>query len=94
MGWSEDGLNAMAGLRVYMKNGGVVTREHFRRSEEERQTSQLSKYADEMMKSFLDFQIDQSIFEHRSSRQGKVTPIGIIMKSLGAIKTSPDHCKN
>lgn len=94
MGWSTEGLNAMAGLRVYMKNGGVVTREHFRRSGEERQTSQLSKYADEMMKSFLDFQIDQSIFEHRSSSQGKITPIGIIMKSLGAVKTSPDHCKN
>lgn len=47
MGWSEDGLNAMAGLRVYMKNGGVVTGKHFRRSEKERQTSQLSKYADD-----------------------------------------------
>lgn len=94
MGWSTDGVNAMAGLRVYIKNGGVVTREHFRRSEEERQVSQLSKYADEMMKSFLDFQLDQSIFEHRSSIQGKVTPIGIILKSLGAVKTSPDTCKN
>lgn len=94
MGWSVDGLNAMASLRVYVKNGGVVTREHFRRSKEERQASQLSKYADEMMKSVLDFQIDQSIFEHRSSSQSKVTPIGIIIKSLGAVKTSPDHCKN
>lgn len=94
MGWSEDGLNAMAGLRVYIKNGGVVTREHFRRSEEERKTSQLSNYADEMIKSFLDFQIDMSIFEHHKSNMGKLSPIAITMKSLGAIKASPDHCKN
>lgn len=94
MSWSEDGLNAMAMLRVYIKNGGVVTSEHFRRSNEEKQVSKLADYADEMMKSFLDFHIDTSVFEHNSFSQAKVTPISIIMKSLGSIKTSPDHCKN
>lgn len=94
MGWSVDGLNAMAGLRVYVKNGGVVTSAHFRRNTEEKQTSQLKDYADDMMKSFLDFQIDQSIFEHRGVNKGKLTPISILLKSLGAIKDSPGYCKN
>jgi hypothetical protein len=86
MGWSERGLSDMAGLRVFVKNGGVVSREHFKRKTEEKHASKLAEYADEMIKSFLDFKIDNSIFENNKSSYGKVTPISVILKSMNSIK--------
>lgn len=83
MGWSEAGVNAMASLRVYIKNGGVVTRENFIPGE--KQASELSKHADEIVRSFLDFKLDRSLFEREIPRYGKVTPISIILKSLGSL---------
>ena len=86
MGWSEDGLTAMAGLRVYVKNGGKVRREHFSRSDEEKQTSKLEKYAENLISSFLDFKIDNSIFEKKIPKYGKVTPMSVVLKSMGSVK--------
>lgn len=92
MGWSEAGANAMASLRVYLKNGGVVTREEFVRKE--KQSSELSKHADDIISSFLDFKLDRSLFERDRSRFGKVTPISVILKSLGSIKGINTSCRN
>ena len=83
MGWSEAGVNAMASLRVYVKNGSVVTREDF--MQKEKRASELSKHADEIVRSFLDFKLDRSLFEQQSPRYGKVTPISVILKSLGSL---------
>ena len=83
MGWSEAGVNAMASLRVYIKNGGVVTRENF--IHRGKQASELSRHADEIVRSFLDFKLDRSLFEREIPRYGKVTPISIILKSLGSL---------
>jgi hypothetical protein len=92
MGWSEAGANAMASLRVYVKNGGVVTREDFVRNEKRR--SELSKHADEIIRSFLDFKLDRSVFERDRPRYGKVTPISVILKSLGSIKNISTCSRN
>lgn len=86
MGWSEDGLKAMASLRVYVKNGGKVRREHFMRSDEEKQNSKLEKYAQNLVSSFLDFKIDSSIFEKSKPKYGKLTPMSVVLKSMGSIK--------
>lgn len=94
MGWSVEGLNAMASIRVYLKNDGVVSREHMRRSECEREESKLDSYSQEMMESFKDLKIDQSIFEHRPLNRAKLSPINIIIKSLSRITVSPDQGKN
>lgn len=92
MGWSDDGTNAMASLRVYVKNGGVVTREDFVRKE--KRSSELSKHADEIIRSFLDFKLDRSVFERDRPRYGKVTPISVILKSLGSIKNTSTCSRN
>ena len=84
MGWSEAGANAMASLRVYIKNGGKITREDF--VHKEKRSSESSKHADEIIRSFLDFKLDRSLFEKDRPRFGKVTPISVILKSLGSIK--------
>jgi hypothetical protein len=86
MGWSEKGLSDMASLRVFVKNGGIVSREHFKRKIEEKHTSKLAAYADEMIRSFLDFEIDNSIFEKNKTSYGKITPISVILKSMSSIK--------
>jgi hypothetical protein len=92
MGWSEAGANAMASLRVYVKNGGVVAREDFVRKE--KRSSELSKHADEIIRSFLDFKLDRSLFEQDRPRFGKVTPISVILKSLGSIKNISTCSRN
>ena len=94
MGWSEAGLSAMSALRVYVKNGCVVSRADFIRSNQEKQTSKLSNHADEIMKSSLNFKLDRSIFEHHKPRPEKVTPISVILKSLGSIKDISNRAIN
>lgn len=78
MGWSEAGANAMTSLRVYVKNGGMVTTEDFVRKE--KRSSELSQHADEIIRSLLDFKLDRSVFERDRPRYGKVTHISVILK--------------
>ncbi len=92
MGWSEAGVNAMASLRVYVKNGGVVTREDF--MQKEKRVSELSKHADEIVRSFLDFKLDRSLFERERPSYGKVTPISVTLKSLGSLPKIRSWSKN
>lgn len=94
MAWSVDGANAMARLRVFLQNGGVVCAEHFRRSDEEKQKSELANYSYSLLEAFKNIKIDSYLFEQRRYANGKVTPISVVLKSLGSIKTSPDFCKN
>lgn len=94
MGWSEDGLGAMSSLRVYVKNGCVVKRADFIQDSSERESSKLSRYADEMIESVLNFELDRSLFERSRPRHGKVTPISVILKSLGSIRDIGAHRRN
>ncbi len=94
MAWSDDGVNAVARLRVFRKNGGVVCAEHFERSDEEKQRSELADYSYSLQEAFKNVKIDSNLFEQRRYTNGKVTPISTILKSKGSIKTSPDFCKN
>jgi len=63
MGWSDAGLNKMAELRVYTRNGCVVSGELFKRPQEEKGRSALSEYANERLRQAVSGYLDWSIFE-------------------------------
>lgn len=63
MGWSEAGLNRMAELRVYTRNGCVVTGKAFKRTDEEKKRSILREYGEERLRNVISGSLDWSIFE-------------------------------
>lgn len=82
MGWSEEGVQKMAELRVYKCNGCEVVREDFRRSEEEKNRSVLSEYARERFKE-VSKPVDWSIFEKESYIMSTNSPMQILIRSYG-----------
>lgn len=95
MAWSEDGASAMAMLRTFTKNGLRVRKQHFKRSNEEKTYSDLSKYADKIIDECVNAKIDLSLLEREKSyNSGKITPISIVMKSLGSIKKTGSYKAN
>lgn len=58
MGWSKEGLGKLSKLRVYVKNGGEIKGEHFRKS-----YSKDIGYVEEMIKANVSGCFDWSIFD-------------------------------
>lgn len=97
LAWSEHGLRQMAMLRVYTKNGGVVTEKDVRvlRSKAELQSDKHShengyaKYralADRQIHDFLCAKTDWSIFAPAPGNNGKLNAIGILKKAYAALQ--------
>lgn len=58
MGWSKEGLGKLSKLRVYVKNGGKITGEHFRKSRPKE-----TGYIEKMVKDNVSGCFDWSIFD-------------------------------
>jgi hypothetical protein len=79
MGWSRKGLKTMTNLRVYYKNGGIITTDHFEKAETEykikKETIKKAK------KSF-----SKTTFENLNNipafNLGKKTPLSIVLKGV------------
>lgn len=61
LGWSEEGLGKLVCLRVYVKNGGTLTKENFKK--ESQKTIRYHEYADQIIKEAVAGCTDWSIFE-------------------------------
>jgi len=83
MGWSDAGLNKMAELRVYTRNGCVVSGEAFKRSKEEKERSSLSDYANERLRKAVSGYFDWSIFEKEPYSPAVNSATQILIRSYG-----------
>lgn len=64
MGWSEECLGKLSQARVYLKNGGTLTREDFKEKDEKLNGKEkYREYAQRMMKEAGEGCFDWSIFE-------------------------------
>lgn len=85
MGWSEEGLDRIAELRVYVMNGCKVTREDFRRSKEEKQGSILLEYSRKRFEEIRE-SIDWSVFERELYIPATHTATQILIRSIGKMR--------
>lgn len=60
MGWSKAGLSKLSKVRVYRKNGGMITGNDFK---PKREKERYSDYADRLIREYTNSSIDWSIFE-------------------------------
>lgn len=83
MGWSDAGLNKMAELRVYTRNGCVVSGQAFKRSKEEKERSDLIEYANERLRKAVDGYLDWSIFEKEPYSPAVNSATQMLIRSYG-----------
>ena len=84
MGWSEDCLGKLSQARVYLKNGGTLTREAFKVKDEKiTGKEKYREYARRMMKEAVEGCFDWSIFEKPIVPMDKASGTQILIESLG-----------
>jgi len=83
MGWSEAGLNKMAELRVYTRNGCSVSGKDFRRPEYEKNRSILKEYGKKRLQNAIHGCWDWSIFEKEQYNPAVNTATQILIRSYG-----------
>lgn len=83
MGWSEAGLNKMAELRVYTRNGCSVSGKDFRRPEDEKNRSILKEYGKKRLQNAIHGCWDWSIFEKEQYNPAVNTATQILIRSYG-----------
>jgi hypothetical protein len=83
MGWSDAGLNRMAELRVYTRNGCVISGEAFKRTEGEKKRSILREYGKERLQNAISGCLDWSIFEKEQYNPAVNTATQILIRSYG-----------
>ncbi len=88
MGWSEVGLNKMAELRVYTRNGCRVSGEAFKRSEDEKNRSILKEYGKKRLRNAVRGCSDWSIFEKEPYNPATNTATQILIRSWPATEFS------
>ena len=60
LGWSDVCLGKLTSARVFVKNGGKITKDVFRRNTEEKYTEYADRFIEENMRGTFDY----SIFEN------------------------------
>ena len=97
LAWSDHGLRQMAMLRVYVKNGGIVTEKDIRvsrsKADLDRDRAALQSgfakyraYADKQIDEFLSHKPDWSIFEKSYVRSGRLDGTRMLLKALGSVR--------
>lgn len=84
MGWSEECLGKLSQARVYLKNGGTLTKEDFKGKDEKLNGKEkYREYAQRMMKEADEGCFDWSIFEKPIVPMDKASGTQILIESLG-----------
>ena len=97
LAWSEHGLRQMAMLRVFVKNGGVVTAKDIRVSRSKADLDKDKKahefgfvkyrdYADQQVGDFLQERFDWSIFDNELHRSSKLDGTTVLLKAYGQLR--------
>jgi len=87
MGWSDEGLHKMAELRVYTRNGCVVTAKDFKRTKQEKERSILKEYAQERIREAIEGYLDWSIFEKEQYNLPTNSATQILIRSYGRFRS-------
>lgn len=84
IGWSEECLGKLSQARVYLKNGGKLTREDFKEKDENISGKErYREYGERMMKEAVEGCFDWSIFEKPIIPMDKASGTQILIESLG-----------
>lgn len=95
LAWSEEGLSQMSMLRVYTKNGGVVSSIDIRVSRRKKPNRDKSsirngffryrEYADKQIDGFLSAKRDWSIFDNELFHYGKLDGTSVMLKAFSQL---------
>lgn len=66
MGWSKEGLGKLSRARIYLKNGGELTNQDLKRTEDERSET-YSTYADRMLDEVMKGASDWNLFSQKEN---------------------------
>ena len=81
IGWSEEALGKLVMARIYLKNGGRLTKTHFQTQNTD--DEKYSEYADKFIEEHLEGAIDYSIFEPGHPTFDKASGTQIWISKLG-----------
>jgi len=81
-GWSKEGLGKLTKLRVYVKNGGIITGKDFKSG---KRKEKYGEYADRFIKEFNEKPIDFSIFEPAKPVFDGMAGVQFLLNSYGRI---------
>ena len=87
LGWSEGALGKLVMARLYRKNGGKITKKHFRKGDEvkEKYSEYADRFVEENLRGAVDFSIfepEMPIFDGASGTQIAITGIGQMRNHL------------
>ncbi|MGI6766414.1 MAG: ISLre2 family transposase [Lentihominibacter sp.] len=84
LGWSEAGLGKLAKLRVYVKNGGKITAEDFKKG----QKQTYSEYAEQFIKEAITGAVDWTVFEGEPPVFDGASGTQILIQGFGTVRNT------
>ena len=79
MGWSEKGLKAIADIRIYCQNGGKITPDHFKKTN---QQYRVKKETIKKAKQAFGKTTHENLNNIPAFNMGKKTPVSILLKGI------------
>jgi hypothetical protein len=79
MGWSEKGLKAIADIRIYCQNGGKITLDHFKKTN---QQYRVKKETIKKAKQAFGKTTHENLNNIPAFNMGKKTPVSILLKGI------------
>jgi len=89
LGWSEEVLGKLVGARLYLKNGGTLTKEIFRRAAEKEEN--YSEYADRLISEVMGKAYDFSMFEPEMPVFNGASGTQIAIRGVGKMRNPLFH---
>lgn len=87
LGWSEEVLGKLVGARIYLKNGGKLTKEIFTAAVTGRE--RYSEYADRLIREALSGELDFSMFEPELPVFDGASGTQIVLRGIGRMRELP-----
>ena len=87
LGWSEEVLGKLVGARIYLKNGGKLTKEIFTAAVTGRE--RYSEYADRLIREALSGELDFSMFEPELPIFDGASGTQIVLRGIGKMRELP-----
>lgn len=84
LGWSEAALGKLVMARIYLKNGGKLRKEHFRKKSEDKE--RYSEYADRFIDEYVKGAVDFSMFEAESPILDGSSGTQIAIRGIGQMR--------
>ena len=89
LGWGERALGKLVMARIYRKNGGKLTKGHFRKNGEAKE--RYSEYAERVMEEHIKGAVDFSIFEPEMPVFDGASGTQILLHEIGMTRDTLIH---